>query len=313
MPSITSAVLPRLRPRLRGYVLCLDVCCRTIGFFASVLKRYVRRLHYQRHQRERRVHTCLNLRTSSFLVKVTWRIEDSTVPVFFLSRGGSGLRSPGRLTEMQVIFCPKNVAPLEPSRTILLGRGSLLRCKSPLSFFTTMPQRINFMLLTFHGSDTLANKDTFEPELHVTTNFYVPSHRASRRPLSAHSSITMILYCHNTVAKERSSATNVFSDVRTAMIQNYNDLVVGVFTGASWYRKVGADQQDDSTLEDAFKNARLRCHLAPLLCWALEASCMNGLSYADLSTPQFSISGLFSSTVRLSSTVKNGVYPKKED
>ena len=37
------------------------------------------------------------------------------------------------------------------------------------------------------------------------------------------------------------------------MIREDIDLVAGDFNGTSWRRKVGADQQYDSTLGDAFK------------------------------------------------------------
>ena len=45
--------------------------------------------------------------------------------------------------------------------------------------------------------------------------------------------------------------------VRTATVQGNAVVVAGDFNGACWRRKTGLEQQFDSSLEEAFKNAKL--------------------------------------------------------
>ena len=130
-----------------------------------------------------------------------------------------------------------------------------------------------FHVAHFRGCATLFNKDTFGPDLQVKS-IYAPSERAycsgwaleaviskarfALIPRHGKSSFaTKSLHCHSAVDKKRSIAQNVFSAVCTPMIQGNIDLVVDDFNGESCRRKVGADQQYDSTYEEAFKNARL--------------------------------------------------------
>ena len=67
----------------------------------------------------------------------------------------------------------------------------------------------------------------------------------------------MFLHGHNAVATTRTVPLNVFSTVHSVMIEEDIDLVAGDLKGASWRRKVGAEQPYDSTLGEALKNARL--------------------------------------------------------
>ena len=63
------------------------------------------------------------------------------------------------------------------------------------------------------------------------------------------SSVLMSLHCETAAAGKRSIASHV--------LQEDVDLVASDFSGASWRRKSGPDQQFDSTLESALKIARL--------------------------------------------------------
>ena len=157
---------------------------------------------------------------------------------------------------------------MEPSKTILQGRGTLLHCKNPLVFLKMMPSHVNFTLLISVGAPRSSTRTRFEPDLQVRSicvprtgriavwafEAVIAKARIRRIPRIGKSWFaTMSLHCHNTVAKKRSIAQDIFSAVRTAMFQEDMDLLASDSNGASWRRKVGADQQFDSTLEDAFK------------------------------------------------------------
>ena len=50
---------------------------------------------------------------------------------------------------------------------------------------------------------------------------------------------------------------------RTATIKENVNLVAGDFNGAVWQRKVGVEQKNDSTLEEALSKARLHVSQGP--------------------------------------------------
>ena len=66
----------------------------------------------------------------------------------------------------------------------------------------------------------------------------------------------MPLQCENAVAKKRSTELNILLAVRIVVVQKDVDMVGGDFNGASWRRRSGPDQQLDSMVEEAPKNAK---------------------------------------------------------
>ena len=99
--------------------------------------------------------------------------------------------------------------------------------------------------------------------------------------------------------------------VRTAIIQEDICLVAGDSNDASWRRKTGLGQLYDSTLQEAFKNAKLP---VPTPLWSPGGFFqVNGLTCAGLSTPQtLKQRGSYASTVHLKLTAKSWVSLQKD-
>ena len=116
-----------------------------------------------------------------------------------------------------------------------------------------------------------------------------------------------------TWCKKRSIASNVPLAVRTAVVQEEVDMVARDFNGASWRRKSGPEQQFDSTLEDAFKNAKLFVPLGsfPFVGFWWNPKRLDWCMCICQATQSLSRSGSYESTVRLKSIVKSWVSLQK--
>ena len=87
------------------------------------------------------------------------------------------------------------------------------------------------------------------------------------------------------------------------MIQEDIGLVTGDLKGASWRGKVGANQQYDSTVEEASKKSDPPYHQAALLFGAMAASRINGPTCAGSSNSRIQ--------KRIGTFMKNWVDTKK--
>ena len=87
------------------------------------------------------------------------------------------------------------------------------------------------------------------------------------------------------------------------MIEEDVDLVAGDFNGAGWRRKVGAQQQNDSALEESLRNARLPLPFRPTLLWT-------GVSGFCEALPIGKTTGLYASMELLRLTAKNSASQK---
>ena len=165
----------------------------------------------------------------------------------------------------------QNAGPLAQTRTASSGDGTSLPCKSQLIFWHEDITRL-FHVTHFRGCAALFNKHTSEQDIEVKA-IHNPTDKANcsgwaleavisnarfrRTPSNGKPYTMMSLHCQNAFAKKRSIALTLLLAVHTIMWQEKVDTVAGDFSGASWPRRSGPQQQLDSAPEETFKNAKL--------------------------------------------------------
>ena len=137
-----------------------------------------------------------------------------------------------------------------------------------------------FRVSHFAGCAVLFNKDTFQPDLQVSSVYIhdrklaqteikegeagwvfqaVISRAKFKRVLrngKAHFTM-MSLHFNNCYAKKRGIARTILVAARTVMLQEQVDMVAGDFNGAARRREWSEHQMHDSSIEEAFSNSNL--------------------------------------------------------
>ena len=175
-----------------------------------------------------------------------------------------------------------------------------------------------FFVAHFRGCVILFDNHTLEQDMELrrptsprTTHAALVGHLRSsdvvsrslfrQTPRNGISYFTMMsLHCQNAIAKKRSIALNILLAVRTVLLHEEMDMVAGDFNGASWRRVSGPEQQFDSTLGEAFKNAQLPVpnRLTPL--WGAGGIPSEWMTHVGLSSrPGLDRNGFFGNTGHL--------------